>query len=282
MQEDLSIREAVPHIFQRPLLYISSSDPMLQAATFLSTGPQIYVDGLVVLDDSGKSNLVGRIGGYALAKHILSTRERWLEGNSSEILEPVQRPLYENDLLVKALEVFAETRFAFVPIASSISSPSSSNRDTMMAIIASLCIRDLLGIASRELKNTRVKEITSEVLTIDVDATVLGALEFMVREGIRNLVFFRHGKPYLINDRKVLAYILSKTKQGKKMSSPDFEQNIANIKLNAIGATKGKQIDPEVSADLASQQFDLETPCLFAGDKILTPWDVVMKGFGFL
>lgn len=88
--QDISIREAAPHIFRRPLLYVSPFDSMLQVATFIATGPQIYVDGLVVLEEN---KLAGRIGGYALANHILKTRERWLDGKALQIMEALEHAL---------------------------------------------------------------------------------------------------------------------------------------------------------------------------------------------
>ena len=44
------ISDIVPHIFKRPVLSVRQADSLLQVGTFLAIGPQIYVDGLVVLD----------------------------------------------------------------------------------------------------------------------------------------------------------------------------------------------------------------------------------------
>ena len=45
------IIDAAAHIFRRPCLFVDPTDKMLQIATFLAIGPQIYADGLVVIDD---------------------------------------------------------------------------------------------------------------------------------------------------------------------------------------------------------------------------------------
>ena len=50
MSRSTSIRAAAPQIFRRPLLFVNPDDSILQVATFLAPGLQIYVDGLVVLD----------------------------------------------------------------------------------------------------------------------------------------------------------------------------------------------------------------------------------------
>jgi CBS domain-containing protein len=280
--QNIPIREAAPHIFQRPLLYINPSDSILKAATFLATGPQIYVDGLVVLDQRRK--IVGRIGGYALANHILEARKNWLESSSSKIMETLEHTLREDDPTRKALQVFSETRFAFAPVASRKGDEA----------LASLSIRDLLFLASRIIR-TRIKELTSPILAIDPDASVWDGLKFMVGEGVRNLVLLKNkagdgfgkssggSEPYFINDRKVLGYILAHTNKEAWTSHRSFKDSLVNTKLDALGASRGVMVDPENSAGSVSLQFDIETPCLFAGpDRVLTPWDVVMKGSGFL
>lgn len=264
--QDITIRKAAPRIFMRPLLYVSPSDSMLQVATFLATGPQIYVDGLVVLDE--KKKLAGRIGGYALANHILQTREKWTDSKASAILEPLEHPLQDNDLLSKALRVFKDTRFAFMPVA-------SSNNE----VTASLSLRDLIIYATR--LEALIQDLTSPLLTIDNDASVLDALEFMLEKGLRNLVFLREDVPYVINDRKVLEYILRPLTR-KIVSRSGFEV-LANSKLTDLDATKGICVDPKGSAGSVAHLFtDIGTSCLFAGNRILTPWDLVMKGSGFI
>jgi hypothetical protein len=50
------ITDIVPHIFKRPVLSVSPTDSLFQVGTFLAIGPQIYVDGLVVVD--GQKNLL--------------------------------------------------------------------------------------------------------------------------------------------------------------------------------------------------------------------------------
>ena len=48
---DIQIKDAAPHIFRRPILFVDPNTQMLQVATFLAIGPEIYVDGLLVIDD---------------------------------------------------------------------------------------------------------------------------------------------------------------------------------------------------------------------------------------
>lgn len=260
----LSIRQAAPHIFRRPLLHVASSDSMLQAATFLAIGPQIYVDGLVVFQDN---RLAGRIGGYSLAKHILQARERWLEYKAADIMESFDSPLRDDDLLERVFHVFAETRFAFVPVAV----------DGMT--VASLSIRDLLGVATKIERS--VNEIASPIMTVKNSASVLDALEVMVKEGVRNLVFIDNDSPYVINDRKILEYLLGH--EARTLVSHSGFDALAGIGLKSLGTVKGVLVDPTNSAgSVAPLLADRSVQCVFIGRKIITPWDVVMKGSGFI
>lgn len=260
----LSIRKAAPHIFRRPLLFVAPSDSVLQAATFLAIGPQIYVDGLVVIKGS---TLAGRIGGYSLAKHLLNTKEKWLEYKAVDIAEPLNEPFRDIDLLEQVFHLFAETKFAFVPVS------------TEGEIAASLSIRDLLGVASN--LKTVVDEIASPATTIKNNASVLDGLEMMVEEDVRNLVFIENGNQYVINDRKVLEYILGH--ESRSLVSRSGFDALAGIKLKQLGAIRGTQVDPKSSAgSIAPLLSTLGTSCVFVGGKIITPWDVVMKGSGFI
>ena len=262
----LSIRQAAPQIFRRPLLHVKSADSIIQAATFLAIGPQIYVDGLVVLQEDGR--LEGRIGGYSLAKHILQKREKWTLYKAGYIMDSFDAPLRDTDLVEQALRIFAETRFAFLPIA------------VDGAVVASLSIRDLLGAAGA--LDMKIGDIASSLVTISSNASILDALDMMVNCGIRNLVSVDHGGHSIINDRKVLEYLLGF--ESRSLVSRSGFEALARVKLKTLGAIRGEKVDPRNSAgSVASLLSKLGTSCLLVGEKkILTPWDIVMKGTAFI
>jgi predicted transcriptional regulator len=62
------ISDIALHVFKRPILSVSPADSLLQVGTFLAIGPQMYVDGLVVLDCKKP---IGRIGGQYIIQYIL-------------------------------------------------------------------------------------------------------------------------------------------------------------------------------------------------------------------
>jgi CBS domain-containing protein len=255
---DVSIREAAPQIFRRPLLYVGPSDGIVHAATFLAIGPQIYADGLVVLD---AGRLVGRIGGEHLARHILEKKERWIDAQAEDITERLEGPLDADAPLKEALEVFAKTRFAFMPV-------SAGGK-----VVASLSVRDLLATADN---GRKAEEFASTLATVDEGMGVVGALQFMVDKNVRNLVALRQDGPYVINDRKVFEYMLGH--EARQLVAEKGFSSLDGVPLSRIGFSKGRTINPEESASSAARMLaDVGTPCVFVGYRILTPWDIVMK-----
>ena len=117
---DIKIKDAAPHIFTRPFLFVEPNTRMLQIGTFLAIGPQIYVDGLVVISENDKgqrSRPVGRIGcKHIISKLLDSDYPDWLETKASQIMDSTLGALEMDSTLSSALEVFDKTRFAFAPI----------------------------------------------------------------------------------------------------------------------------------------------------------------------
>ncbi len=255
---DVSIRAAAPQIFRRPLLYVGPADAMVHAATFLATGLQIYADGLVVLD-SGK--LVGRIGGWQIASHILEKKEKWLDARAGDITEALEKPLDADSPLKDVLSIFSETKFAFMPVA------------VDGKVVASLSIRDLLGIAD---KTRKASQLASLLTTVEERMGVAEALRFMVDRGVRNLVSMRPDGPYFINDRRVLEFLLGH--EARQLVQERGFSALNDIPLSHIGFCKGRVMNPEESTSMAAKMLsEIGTPCVFVGYKILTPWNLVMK-----
>ncbi len=255
---DVSIKESAPQIFRRPMLYVGPDDEIIHAATFLAFGPQIYADGLVVMH-SGR--LVGRIGGERIVRHILGRKEKWLDAKAGDIVERLESPLDAEAPVKSALDIFLQTRFAFMPVA------------TEGRVVASLSVRDLLALAD---KGQKAGELASSLTTVQEDMGVAEALRFMVEKGVRNLVALRQDGPYVINDRKILEFLLGH--EARQLVTEKGFLALDHVPLSRIGFSKGRTINPEESAASAARMLsDVRMPCIFVGYKILTPWDVVVK-----
>jgi CBS domain-containing protein len=154
-KSDIQIKNAAPHIFRRPFLFVEPNTSMLQIATFLAIGPQIYVDGLVVvIDDNDKGQRtrpVGRIGSKHIISNLLdSDYPDWLETKASQIMDSTVGALEMDSTLSRALEVFDKTRFAFVPIVANRDNERNGEiGSSSLVVTAALAIRDILPLIAK-------------------------------------------------------------------------------------------------------------------------------------
>lgn len=256
------VRDIVPHIFKRPVLGVSPKDSLLQVGTFLAIGPQIYVDGLVVLDGQ---KAIGRIGGQHIIQYILQHQEGWFQSTASQIMNQTASPVEASDPLSVALDIFRKTRFAFVPI-------TIDGR-----VATSLSMRDVLRVAVGKLVMP-VGEVSSKLVSVKYSTSIEKALELMLEKGIRNLaVMSESGTIRIVNDRKMLEFLLSY--EGRRVfASP---MGLDAVSVDFLDLPAPKYIKQGTSAGIAAELLsDVNTPCLLCDDSIVTPWDIIMKGSG--
>jgi CBS domain-containing protein len=255
-----SISDSVPHIFKRPVLTVGPTDSLLQVGTFLAIGPQIYVDGLVVLD--GK-RLVGTVGGQHMIRYILEHQEGWFESTASQIMKTFPSSVEGNDPLGVALDIFGRTKFAFVPV-------------MINGLVAtSLSVRDVLPIAAGSLVKP-VGELSSPLISVKGGISIQRALELMLEKGVRNLaVRNENNQTKIINDRKILEFILSY--EGRRLVSTPMGLDSVSIEL--LDLQIPRYVKKTLPAGIAAESLSsVTTPCLLCNGSIITPWDIVMKG----
>lgn len=255
------ISEIVPNVFKRPLLFVSPSDSLLQAATFLAIGPQIYVDGLVVLEDN---KAVGAIGGRHVIEYILYHQHGWRHGTASSVMSQLQTAVRGNDALQVALDVFRKTGFAFVPITID------------EKVVTSLSLRDLLKpIATSQLDKT-VGDLSSPLISAASDTSIGSALEIMLEQSVRNLIVKDNNRTAILNDRKILEFLLSH--EGTSALSSKQSNGLFEINVSALDLLAAKHVKRDTTVSAAAELLtDLNTPCLLVDNSVVTPWDIVMK-----
>lgn len=189
------ITDIVPHIFKQPVLSVSPADSLAQIGTFLAIGPQIYVDGLVVLEGQKP---VGRIGGQHVIQYILQHRDGWFQSASSQIMSHSPSVVEASEPLSVALDIFRKTRFAFVPVTID------------GKVTTSLSIRDILRVLTGKFVSP-AGEVSSQLVSVKYNTTIEKALELMLEKGIRNLAVLNESNDGIgiINDRKILEFLLS-------------------------------------------------------------------------
>ena len=262
--EDISIREAANEIFKRPSLSISPDTLLSQVATFLAIGPQIYVDGIVVIEDKVP---VGRISSkHILQKTINSKYTDWLNTTASELMDRNVLSIEMTCSLGTAMKIFGETRFAFLPIIDKGS------------LIASLGIRDILPLIVNINIDTPAKHSSSPTIYVPKETNLKHTLNVMLTNGIRNVVIQDGNNTYLLNDRKILEFLFS-PKAREIMTVGKSE--IGNIKVDDLDLMPISILSDDVTISKAAKLLmDIRTPCVLFENSIVTPWDLVMRTIG--
>lgn len=294
---DSSVGEVFPNIIERPFLFVYSDIKLIELAIYFGVGPQIYVDGLLVfqqrseIEQEGEDRLSREMGirsqkviGRVASKHIIprllqtdfsSYNIRYLyTTTASEIMDPITKyqKVKIDSPIRGVIDVFRETKFAFVPIMDIRSSSKGySNHDGKVEderkIAGVLSIKDFLplfsGLSSNSTNNTNTtnitetlkmapitaKDISSDLVSVNKNASIKEAVDIMVNRQIRNLGIEDDDSNLigLINDRTILEFLFRDMREkdsGGSSVDPDNSINI-NINNNNIQHTyyKGDVID---------------------------------------
>lgn len=279
-----NVVDVFPQIVKRPFIPIVLDTPLYQFSVFLAIGPEIYVDGLVVLEKTNQQ-VVGKLGCKNILSHLLNTSySEWRSTTADQIMERSYKEEEEminiDSSVSKVIDLFKKTKFAFTPII-------TKERN----VVAILTIRDFLPIVKNKdnAETTPISQISSKLTSIDKNTDILKGIDIMLKKGIRNIGITKNkNKPSeiigVINDRKILEFLLSYT--GRQIMKDLEQKTISHIRLTRL--TENLDIYPmrevpqdisiKVAADLLTE---MERPFLIleGKDKIVTPWDIVMKTF---
>jgi CBS domain-containing protein len=311
----IPIIDAAAHIFRRPCLFVNPTDQMLQIATFLAIGPQIYADGLVVIDDKKKP--IGRISSRHIISNIIDVGyPKCLQLTALQIMDDYTGSLDKNSSLSKVIQIFYKTKFAFVPITtnnnsskkvgSTFDSISEADAEEEQEVIASISIRDILPIIAKMNIDRPIKDLCSPLISVDKNSSIRYAIDLMIKHGIRNIGIRKDNNKgdnnsktnnhnnqnrntkllRALNDRKILEFLLSHN--GRNIMHANGINGLAEIDISNhldILSIKEAKCDTTTS-NAAELLMDIHNPCLILEGKersnsddysIVTPWDIVMK-----
>jgi CBS domain-containing protein len=304
----LKVKEVFNDSAKRPFLFVYPDTKLLEVTTFLAIGPEIYVDGVVVVTEGSRNGKkihmpVGMIGGKNVLRSMLDNSFDWKEDffgdvTASQIMvETTQGDWVELESpLNKVVDVFGRTRFAFVPVVSTI----KEHDNNKPAIIGTLTIRDFLPLIvnkkiqfnHHENKGT-INQISSPIVSVSGDCTIKDAIGIMVNKGIRNIGILNcqsydneHKEkgnleekgskiPCIVNDRKIMEFLLSHNRRAT--SNPIFS-TVSDLDTIQTRATKSDISIMEAAQclmDIKNQFLVLE-----GNEYIVTPWDLIMKTVG--
>jgi CBS domain-containing protein len=278
-----NVRNVFPHIFNRPFIPIVIDTPLYQFSVFLAIGPEIYVDGLVVLDKNNQ-HVVGRIGCKNILSHLLNERySEWQNTTAGQIMnilnkeEEIVEMIEIESPVSRVIEFFRKTKFAFIPIIT---------KDQNVAAV--LTIRDFLPIVKDKDKGetTHISQISSELTSIDRNTDILKAIDIMLKKGIRNIGITENRNNSsrvigIVNDRSILEFLLSHN--GRQIMKDLDQQMPSCIRIgDYLKIYPIEEVPQDTSIKAAANLLTgMERPFLIleGKDKIVTPWDIVMKTF---
>ena len=306
----LKVKDVFNDSAKRQFLYVYPNTKLLEVVTFLAIGPEIYVDGVVVvaeenLDGKKMQTPVGMIGGKNVMRSLLENtfagkKDFFGEVTASEIMvEVTQSDLVDLESpLSKVIDTFRRTRFAFVPVIS-----TTKEYNTLKPIIiGTLTIRDFLPlIANKKIQLNHdepegiIYQIASPTVSVNKDSSIREAISVMVDKGIRNIGIRDCEQDYekeahnekqnvkekssgtlcIVNDRKIMEFLLSHKRREK--SNPIFG-SVSDLDIIQMRATKSHI----TMVEAAQYLMDIKNPfmVLDGNEYIVTPWDLVMKTVG--
>jgi predicted transcriptional regulator len=258
---DVAIRDSVPQIFKRPYLSVLPNTTLMQIAPFMAIGPQIYVDGLVVLEGEKP---IGKISSKQILLAIINSKyPDWLKKTALQIMDTSEISLEMDYPMSRAIDIFNQTSFAFIPITKS------------GLVVASLSVRDVLPVIMTSTFHATLKDIASPLVILSKTTNLKLALNLMFQKKIRNIIVESNNGYGIINDRKILEFLFSQN--GRKIMDMN-SLGIQAVEIDLVDKLSAMRVSDTTTVSKAAELLmDINIPCLLLNKSIVTPWDIVMK-----
>ena len=258
---DVAIRDSVPQIFKRPYLSVLPNTTLMQIAPFMAIGPQIYVDGLVVLEGEKP---IGKISSKQILLAIINSKyPDWLKKTALQIMDTSEISLDMDYPMSRAIDIFNQTSFAFIPITKS------------GLVVASLSVRDVLPVIMATNFHATLKDIASPLVILSKTTNLKLALNLMFQKKIRNIIVESDNGYGIINDRKILEFLFSQN--GRKIMDMN-SLGIQAVEIDLLDKLSAMRVSDTTTVSKAAELLmDINIPCVLLNKSIVTPWDIVMK-----
>lgn len=255
---EISIKKAMPHIFNRGLFYVAPSAPLRDVALFMIPLRELFASGIVVVSESKP---IGRIGPkHVLQKFLELGYPKCLEIEARDIMVETGDQISESSPIRDVLKIFKATKFGFCPI---------TNDGTLVATIST---RDFLPIIAKMDIDMPVQNISSNLIFVSKGISIKSALGIMFEKNIRKMAIKDEKTIMIVDDRSLLNFLCYLEKDMPDVLSTSIDtlpkSHLADISL-----------DTPLSKT-ATILMERNLPCSVQGNKIITPSDLVMKVLG--
>lgn len=255
---DMSIEEAVPHIFHKGTVFVAPATSIKNIALFLIPLRELYTSGIVVMENNKP---VGRIGPTHILKKVIEDRyPQCLNATAKDVMVSIVREVKANFTLGDVLEIFKNSKFGYCPV---------MKNDLL---VGSISTRDFLPFIAKMDMDRPASTLAADLIYISSGISIENALRIMFEKNIRKIAIKEKDHTKIVDDRALLGYLFSWEK-GKP--------NALDTDIDVLPKSHVVRFSPTLSISNAAEELlAKDLPCFITDDKIITPWDFVMKVLG--
>ncbi len=255
---DLTIQDAFPHIFNKGTVYVAPDTPIRNIALFLIPLRELYTSGIVVMENNIP---IGRISPTHILKKVVENGyPQCLAATAKDVMVSIVREVRATFTLRAVLEIFRDTKFGFSPVM----------KNELLA--GTISTRDFLPFIVKMGVERPANTIASDLIYIDPRISIENTLRIMFEEDIRKIAIKEKDKVTIVDDRSLLGYLFS-WETGKP--------NALDVDIDVLPKSNVANFPHTISISKAAEELLVKNlPCSISEDKIITPWDFVMKVLG--
>jgi len=255
---DLTIQDALPHIFNKGTVYVAPDTPIRNIALFLIPLRELYTSGIVVMENNIP---VGRISPTHILKKVVENGyPQCLAATAKDVMVSIVREVRATFTLRAVLEIFRDTKFGFSPVM----------KNELLA--GTISTRDFLPFIVKMGVERSANTIASDLIYINHKISIENTLRIMFEEDIRKIAIKEKNQVTIVDDRSLLGYLFS-WETGKP--------NALDVDIDVLPKSNVANFPHTISISKAAEELLVKNlPCSISEDKIITPWDFVMKVLG--
>ena len=255
---DLTIQDALPHIFNKGTVYVAPDTPIRNIALFLIPLRELYTSGIVVMENNIP---IGRISPTHILKKVVENGyPQCLAATAKDVMVSIVREVRATFTLRAVLEIFRDTKFGFSPVM----------KNELLA--GTISTRDFLPFIVKMGVERSANTIASDLIYINHKISIENTLRIMFEEDIRKIAIKEKNQVTIVDDRSLLGYLFS-WETGKP--------NALDVDIDVLPKSNVANFPHTISISKAAEELLVKNlPCSISEDKIITPWDFVMKVLG--
>jgi len=255
---DLTIQDALPHIFNKGTVYVAPDTPIRNIALFLIPLRELYTSGIVVMENNIP---VGRISPIHILKKVVENGyPQCLAATAKDVMVSIVREVRATFTLRAVLEIFRDTKFGFSPVM----------KNELLA--GTISTRDFLPFIVKMGVERPANAIASDLIYINPRISIENTLRIMFEEDIRKIAIKEKDQVTIVDDRSLLGYLFS-WETGKP--------NALDVDIDVLPKSNVANFPHTISISKAAEELLVKNlSCSISEDKIITHWDFVMKVLG--